>query len=55
MQLAENVIEHLALKIDKPIRVLENAIVVVLASASMLNNKIDINFVDTLNKFLEER
>jgi chromosomal replication initiator protein len=55
IQLATNVMEHLALKIDKTIRELEGITVAVIASASLSKSTIDINFVDSiLSKILRE-
>ncbi|MCX6226673.1 MAG: DnaA/Hda family protein [Bacteroidia bacterium] len=53
--LAGNVMERLALKIDKTIQELEGITVAVIASASLSKSTIDINFVEsTLSKILRE-
>lgn len=44
--IGDNVMEHLALKVDKTIRELEGLTVTIVAGASRMNCEIDVNFVD---------
>jgi len=54
MTMAENVMEYLALKVEKTIQELEGITLSVIASASMMKSTIDINLVDSiLNKIPE--